>query len=106
MIENIQDYEGAAGDVDEHDRGPIFIERRSTGQTVIRGIMGERDDVLEVTDLEVLDPSLEQDDVVALLTLVYLFDFVDDYYRDRVDRVSLAWADGSRTVTFNYPALP
>ncbi len=106
MIDNIQDYEGAAGDVDDDDRGPIFIERRSTGKTVIRGIMGERDRVLEVTALEVLDPSLDQDDVVALFTLVYLFDFVDDYYRDSVDRVSLAWADRSLTVTFNYPAEP
>lgn len=104
MIDDIQDYEGAAGDVDDDDRGPIFISRRSTGADVIRAVAGVRARVLEVTALEVLDPSLDQDDVVALFTLVYLFHFTDDYYREEADRITLAWADGSRTLTFNYPA--
>ena len=102
---DIQDYEGAAGDVDDDDFGPIFIMHRGTSKDVVTARAGVRDRVLEVTDL-VADESLTQDDVVAMIVLVYLFHFTDDYYRGDVDRVSLVWADGSKTVTFNYPAKP
>lgn len=100
---DVLDYEGASGDVDEHDFGPIYVQHRVTGVEVLRGIGGVRDGVFEVTELEVAD-GLTQDDVVALFVLVYLFDFADDYWRGKVERVSLVWADGSKTVTFNYPA--
>jgi hypothetical protein len=102
---DIQQYEGAAGEVDDDDFGPIFIMHRETQKDVVTARAGVRDRVLEVTEL-VSDPDLTQDDVVAMIVLVYLFHFTDDYYRGEVDRVSLAWADGSKLVTFNYPAKP
>ena len=102
---NIRDYEGAAGDVDDDKFGPIFIMHRGTSKDVITARAGVRDRVVEVSDL-VVSEDLSQDDVVALIVLVYLFHFTDDYFREHADRVSLAWADGSKTVTFNYPAKP
>ena len=99
---DIREYEGAAGDVDEHGFGPIFVQHRETGEHALRGIGGVRDRVFEVTQLEVAG-ELTQNDVIALVVLVFLFQFADDHYRDKADRVSLAWADGSKTVTFNYP---
>ena len=101
---DIQDYEGAAGDVDKEGFGPIFVMKRRSDIDVIRATAGLRDRVFEITKLEVLDESLTQDDVVALIVLVFLLHYTDDYYRGKADRVSIAWADGSRTVTFNYPA--
>jgi len=92
---DIHQYEGAAGDVDDAGFGPIFVQHRETGDEVIRGIGGLRDRVFEVTELEV-DDALTQQDVIALVVLVFLFHFTDDYYRGKADRVSLSWADGSR----------
>jgi len=100
---DIHQYEGAAGDVDNQGFGPIFVQHRVTGKDVITGIAGLRDRVFEVTQLEV-DAELTQEDVIALIVLEFLFHFTDDYYRGKADRVSLSWADGSKTVTFNYPA--
>jgi hypothetical protein len=99
---DIHDYEGAAGDVDDRGFGPIFVQHRETHKEVVRGIAGVRDRVFVVEDL-VVDEGLIQEDVVALVVLVYLFDFANDHYRDEVDRISLTWADGSKTVTFKYP---
>jgi hypothetical protein len=101
---DVNDYEGACGDVDENQFGPIFIMRRKSGDDVVKARAGLRDRTYEISDVEVLDPRLTQDDVVALVVLVYLLHFTDDYYREKADRVSLAWKDGSKTVTFNYPA--
>ena len=101
---DVNDYEGAAGDVDKEGFGPIFIMRRKSGDDVVKARAGLRERTFEITDVDVLDSKLTQDDVVALIVLVFLFHFTDDYYRDKADRVSIAWADGSKTVTFNYPA--
>lgn len=100
---DVSEYEGAAGDVDDDGAGPIFVTHRTTGEEVIAGTMVLRDRVLEFSDL-VVDETLSREDVIALIVIVYLFDFTVDYYRTRADRISLAWADGSKTVTFNYPA--
>ncbi len=100
---DISDYEAAAGDVDAEGFGPMFINRRDSGEAVVRGAAGLRERVLEITNLEV-DDDLTREDVIALIVIVYLFGFTDDYYRAHADRVSLTWADGATTVTFNYPA--
>lgn len=106
MIADIEDYEGAAGDVDAEERGPIFIMRRSTGADAVRATLVIRNRVLEFTAVEVLEHSLDHNDVVTLLAQVYLFDFVDDYYRGEADRMTLSWADGSRQLDLPYPTAP
>ena len=100
---DIHEYEAEAGDVDEEGFGPIVIAHRASGKAVVVGYAGVRDRVLEVTELAA-DASLSQQDVIALFVLVYLFQLTNDAYRALADRVSLSWADGSKTVTFNYPA--
>jgi hypothetical protein len=99
---DITEYEGAAGDVDKDGFGPIIVQHRETAREALRGIGGVRDRVFSVTGLVVAD-GLSQEDTIALFVLVYLFEFSDDYYRAHADRVSLAYADGSKTVAFNYP---
>ena len=99
---DISEYEGAAGDVDSDNFGPVIVQHRETAREALRGIGGVRDRVFEVTGLVVAD-GLSQEDVIALFVLVYLQQFCDDYYRAHADRVSLAWADRSKIVAFNYP---
>ena len=100
---DISEYEGAAGDVGDDKFGPVIVQHRETAREALRGIGGVRDRVFEVRELVVAE-DLSQDDVIALFVLVYLHEFCDDYYRAHADRVSLAWADGSKSLTFNYPA--
>ncbi len=99
---DITEYEGAAGDVDKDGFGPIIVQHRETAREALRGIGGVRDRQFQVTELVVAD-GLSQEDVIALFVLVYLYEFCDDYYRAHADRVSLVYADGSKTVVFNYP---
>jgi len=102
---DISEYEGAAGDVDDDDFGVISVQHRKTGVAAVTGIARVRDRVFEVRALVAAD-GLSQEDVVALIVLVYLFEFAGDFHRDEVDRVSLAWADGSKSVGFNDPPKP
>jgi hypothetical protein len=99
---DISEYEGAAGDVDAENFGPVIVQHRETAREALRGIGGVRDRVFQVRELVVAD-GLSQEDVIALFVLVYLHEFCDDYYSARAERVSLEYADGSKTVTFNYP---
>ncbi|MBA3502132.1 MAG: hypothetical protein M4D80_30100 [Myxococcota bacterium] len=99
---DITEYEGAAGDVDKDGFGPIIVQHRETAREAVHGIGGVRDRQFQVTELVVAD-GLSQEDVIALFVLVYLYEFCDDYYRAHADRVSLAYADGTKTVVFNYP---
>jgi len=102
---NPREFEAASGDLDAEDREPIFIERRSTRKDVVRGLLRLEGRSLEVRNVEVFDPSLSKEDVVALFVGAYLFTLTDDSYRGKADDVTLAWADGAPSVTFPYPAM-
>ncbi len=95
-------YEGAAGGVDKEGFGPVFLLRRDNGKDVMRGHGGQRDRVFEVSKIEVFDPTLSRDDIASLFGTVFLVKFTGDYYRGKVDRVSLTWADG-QAIAFDYP---
>jgi hypothetical protein len=99
---DVRDFEASSSDLDANGDEPIFVTRRSTGADAIEGSLRLEHRELRVS-IHVLDPSLSQDDVVALFVLTYLRTLTADHYRDLADRVAIIWADGSRTVSFNYP---
>lgn len=97
---NLREFEGTAGDVDDEDFGPIFIER-GRDNTVVKARAGVRGRVYEVSAIEAAGFTPEQ--VGELVAKVFLVRFTGDYYRGKVDTISLSWPDGT-THSLPYPA--
>jgi hypothetical protein len=96
-----REVEASSGDM-EGDTEPVFLESRSTGRdlvemrkTVERGTMRVR--------YRIVDPSINDADVLRMFAVAYLEGFAKQHYRGRVAKLVLSNDDSGLTQELDYP---
>jgi hypothetical protein len=91
-------FEAASGDM-RGDVEPVFISRRADGQDVITGEKTMDGAVMTVA-YQIVDGTLDDDDVAHIFAIAYLEVLTDGYYDEKVTTIAMRNSATEATRTF------
>lgn len=97
----VRDVEAASGDVVDGTE-PVFLTSRATGRDFVEMKKTVEDDTMRVR-YQIVDPSIDDADVVRMFVVAYLDVFTRHYYQGRVTRLVLVNNESAFTRELDYP---